>query len=148
MGEVATQSVEMTRIASPGRVNAKQHERIIKRRLARQKLEATIARTKKSHTLAPTYTGPNNSQDFKQCLRRPRGPDGRFLTPDQLAAQKLEKLSIRAVQVEHGQNIPRETHAIFCQKSEISKSEQSRVVMKLSAPHQPSTGEVPALVTM
>ncbi|KAF1837798.1 hypothetical protein BDW02DRAFT_469775, partial [Decorospora gaudefroyi] len=66
-------------------LNAKQRSRIQKRRLARQKLQEVLA-LKKSRVLPPQ---PNNHPSG--CMRPPRGPDGRFLTPEQIATKELEK---------------------------------------------------------
>jgi len=122
MGEAATQNVKAEQFASPARVNAKQHNRIVKRRLARQKLDDTITIASKLRTLVPSCTTSTHSRDFDLCLRqRPRGPDGRFLTPDQLAAQALEKLSIQAVGENSAQRPSVDPHAIICENPERSK---------------------------
>lgn len=81
------QSPEMTATAaaaaaeeSPLYVNAKQFHRILKRRVARQKLEEQLRLTSKGRK---PYL---HESRHKHAMRRPRGPGGRFLTADEVAA--------------------------------------------------------------
>jgi nuclear transcription factor Y alpha len=69
---------------SPLYVNAKQFHRILKRRVARQKLEEQLRLTSKGRK---PYL---HESRHNHAMRRPRGPGGRFLTADEVAA--LEKL--------------------------------------------------------
>ncbi|KAH9949611.1 CCAAT-binding transcription factor (CBF-B/NF-YA) subunit B-domain-containing protein [Amylocystis lapponica] len=55
-------------------VNAKQYYRILKRRVARARLKSSIPYLHESR--------------HKHAMRRPRGPGGRFLTAEEIAAQK------------------------------------------------------------
>jgi nuclear transcription factor Y, alpha len=65
---------------SPLYVNAKQFHRILKRRVARQKLEETLRINSKGRK---PYL---HESRHKHAMRRPRGPGGRFLTADEVAA--------------------------------------------------------------
>lgn len=78
----------------PFYVNAKQYHRILKRRIARARLEETlkIARTRKPYL---------HESRHKHAMRRPRGQGGRFLTAAELAEQeRLKKLG----EIESGGN--------------------------------------------
>jgi hypothetical protein len=70
---------------SPLYVNAKQFHRILKRRVARQKLEEQLRLTSKGRK---PYL---HESRHNHAMRRPRGPGGRFLTAEEVAAMEKDK---------------------------------------------------------
>lgn len=72
---------------SPLYVNAKQFHRILKRRVARQKLEEQLRLTSKGRK---PYL---HESRHNHAMRRPRGPGGRFLTADEVAAMEKKGVS-------------------------------------------------------
>lgn len=82
---------------SPLYVNAKQFHRILKRRVARQKLEEQLRLTSKGRK---PYL---HESRHNHAMRRPRGPGGRFLTADEVAA--MEKKQAAAGQENAPSNI-------------------------------------------
>ncbi len=69
---------------SPLYVNAKQFHRILKRRVARQKLKEQLRLTSKARK---PYL---HESRHNHAMRRPRGPGGRFLTADEVAVLEKE----------------------------------------------------------
>lgn len=78
----AAQPVAGTAEESPLYVNAKQFHRILKRRMARQKLDEALRLTSKGRK---PYL---HESRHNHAMRRPRGPGGRFLTADEVAAME------------------------------------------------------------
>lgn len=70
---------------TPLYVNAKQFHRILKRRVARQKLEEALRLTSKQRK---PYL---HESRHNHAMRRPRGPGGRFLTADEVAEMERKK---------------------------------------------------------
>jgi nuclear transcription factor Y alpha len=69
---------------SPLYVNAKQFHRILKRRVARQKLEDQLRLTSKGRK---PYL---HESRHNHAMRRPRGPGGRFLTAEEVAQSEAD----------------------------------------------------------
>lgn len=78
--EMAAGAVE----ESPLYVNAKQFHRILKRRVARQRLEEQLRLTSKGRK---PYL---HESRHNHAMRRPRGPGGRFLTAEEVAAMEKD----------------------------------------------------------
>ncbi|KAK2735262.1 Transcriptional activator [Myotisia sp. PD_48] len=90
---------------SPLYVNAKQFHRILKRRVARQKLEEQLRLTSKGRK---PYL---HESRHNHAMRRPRGPGGRFLTAEEVSAlEKQEGLTRGTVGVLDGLPHPNNHH--------------------------------------
>lgn len=76
---------------SPLYVNAKQFHRILKRRIARQKLEEALRLTSKGRK---PYL---HESRHNHAMRRPRGPGGRFLTAEEVAQMEAREGNMAGV---------------------------------------------------
>ncbi|POR30839.1 Transcriptional activator HAP2 [Tolypocladium paradoxum] len=81
---------------SPLYVNAKQFHRILKRRVARQRLEEQLRLTSKGRK---PYL---HESRHNHAMRRPRGPGGRFLTAEEVAAMERDAKGDDASKAEGG----------------------------------------------
>ncbi|KAI5290334.1 Transcriptional activator [Ascosphaera aggregata] len=85
------QQQQMQPEETPLYVNAKQFHRIIKRRTARALLEEQLRRAPGSHAAATGKAGRRpylHESRHNHAMRRPRGPGGRFLTAEEVAARE------------------------------------------------------------
>jgi len=111
--EMAAGAVE----ESPLYVNAKQFHRILKRRVARQRLEEALRLTSKGRK---PYL---HESRHNHAMRRPRGPGGRFLTADEVA--EIERKKAGGEGGEGEENVP-PTKAGSKRKSEAADDMPSK----------------------
>lgn len=105
-------------------VNAKQYNRILKRRQARAKLEALIRANKTSGEKAPYM----HESRHRHAMKRPRGPGGRFLTAPEIAELKRREAEAAVDKAEEG-------------KANVGKEESPANVKKSSGAASPKTAE-------
>lgn len=92
---------------TPMYVNAKQYNRILKRRQSRAKFESKLSKQRSSlggeglpipFSLPQQHGSPGMKRPYlhesrhKHAMRRPRGPGGRFLTAKEIAEMKAKEL--------------------------------------------------------
>lgn len=82
---------------APTPLNVKQLNRIQKRRIAREKLQAHLALKRENAKICgDSRPYPSRPERNAGCMRRPRGPNGRFLTPEECALiQTMNMLAIK-----------------------------------------------------
>lgn len=111
---------------TPLYVNAKQYQRILKRRAVRSRFESKMAKTHQSGFGGSIRDSPlsTNSMDkkpymhesrHKHAMRRPRGPGGRFLTAKEIAEMKAEN------QVDQQMDESREAHKNSGSEQQLAK---------------------------
>lgn len=116
----------------PFYVNAKQYHRILKRRIARARLEETlkIARTRRPYL---------HESRHKHAMRRPRGQGGRFLTAAELAEKEhLDKL--KELESANGGESTDISHVVTAHGSTNSNAEL-KIDNTLGGLIQPTDGE-------
>ncbi|RMZ85229.1 hypothetical protein DV738_g196, partial [Chaetothyriales sp. CBS 135597] len=110
---------------TPLYVNAKQFHRILKRRVARQKLEEQLRLTSKGRK---PYL---HESRHNHAMRRPRGPGGRFLTADEVAA--LEKGENAAAENGTAPTSKKTDNAVSGTKRKVEAGEDEKPVKKVKA---------------
>lgn len=82
-------------------VNAKQYNRILKRRQARAKMEAMVRASRAAKGDKAPYM---HESRHRHAMKRPRGPGGRFLTAAEIAELKAQEATLGKKQTDSADN--------------------------------------------